>query len=138
RRDRKQALIQAHLLRENGSFAAVADDWSAATAHGLRVATRNQRDREIRNDLLPKLKNRQIRDITRVEITALLKAVEKRAPEVARNVRNHLWGIFEYAIDTGLIVANPVPSVRVLKKRAQINHPALPSAMIGEFIKRLE
>ncbi|SJZ94133.1 tyrosine-type recombinase/integrase [Novilysobacter spongiicola] len=138
RRDRKQALIQAQLVRERGSFAAVASDWCAATVHGLRKTTREQREREIRNDLLPKLKSRPIKDITRVEITALLKSVEKRAPEVARNVRNYLWCIFEYAIDTGLIVANPVPSVRVLKKRDKKNHPALPSSMIGEFIKQLD
>ena len=138
RKDRKQALIQANLAREKGSFAAVASDWSAATAHGLRPATLKQRDREMRNDLLPKLKARQIKDINRVEITTLLKAVEKRAPEVARNLRNYLWSIFEYAIDSGLINANPVPSIRILKKRDQKNHPALSPDQIGEFLRKLD
>ena len=59
RKDRKQALIQANLAREKGSFAAVAADWAAATAHGLRPATLKQREREMRYDLLPKLKARQ-------------------------------------------------------------------------------
>ena len=138
RKDRKQALIQANLAREKGSFAAVAADWAAATAHGLRPATLKQREREIRNDLLPKLKARQIKDINRVEITTLLKAVEKRAPEVARNLRNYLWSIFEYAIDSGLISANPVPSIRILKKRDQKNHPALSPDQIGEFLRKLD
>lgn len=138
RKDRKQALIQANLAREKGSFAAVAADWAAATAHGLRPATLKQREREMRNDLLPKLKARQIKDINRVEITALLKAVEKRAPEVARNLRNYLWSIFEYAIDSGLISANPVPSIRILKKRDQKNHPALSPDQIGEFLRKLD
>jgi len=138
RKDRKQALIQANLAREKGSFAAVASDWSAATAHGLRPATLKQRERELRNDLLPKLKTRQLKDINRVEVTTLLKAVEKRAPEVARNLRNYLWGIFEYAIDSGLISANPVPSIRVLKKRDQTNHPALSPDQISEFLKKLD
>lgn len=138
RKDRKQALIQANLAREKGSFAAVAADWAAATAHGLRPATLKQREREMRNDLLPKLKARQIKDINRVEITELLKAVEKRAPEVARNLRNYLWSIFEYAIDSGLISANPVPSIRILKKRDQKNHPALSPDQIGEFLRKLD
>lgn len=138
RRDRKQALIQANLAREKGSFAAVAADWAAATAHGLRPATLKQREREMRNDLLPKLKARQIKDINRVEITTLLKAVEKRAPEVSRNLRNYLWSIFEYAIDSGLISANPVPSIRILKKRDQKNHPALSPDQIGEFLRKLD
>jgi len=138
KRDRKQALAQAHLARDKGSFATVTSDWASATAEGLRPATLKQREREIRNDLLPRLKGRQIKDITRVEITGLLKAVEKRAPEVARNLRNYLWGIFEYAIDSGLISANPVPTIRVLKKRDQTNHPALSPDQISEFLKKLD
>lgn len=138
RKERKQAIIQANLAQEKGSFAAVAADWSDATAHGLRPATLKQREREVRNDLLPKLKARQIKDINRVEVTTLLKAVEKRAPEVARNLRNYLWGIFEYAIDSGLISANPVPTIRVLKKRDQTNHPALSPDQISEFLKKLD
>ena len=46
RRERKQALIQASLAREKGSFEAVAADWSAATAHGLRASTVRQRERD--------------------------------------------------------------------------------------------
>ena len=138
RKEQKQALIQANLAREKGSFAAVAADWLAATEKGLRPATLKQRERELRNDLLPKLKAHQIKDINRVEVTKLLKDVEKRAPEVARNLRNYLWNIFEYAIDTGLITANPVPTIRVLKKRDQTNHPALSPDQIGEFLRKLD
>ncbi len=67
-----------------------------------------------------------------------LKAVEARAPEVARNLRNHLWRIFEYAIDTGLIEDNPVPPVRVLRKRNQQNHPALDSTRLRDFLRQLD
>lgn len=138
RKERKQALIQAALAREKGTFAAVAADWLAATEKGLRPATLKQRERELRNDLLPKLKARPIKDINRVEITTLLKGVEKRAPEVARNVRNYLWAIFEHAIDSGLISANPVPTIRILKRREQTNHPALSPEQLGTLLKRLD
>lgn len=74
---------------------------------------------------MPKLKTRAIGSITRLELTAILKDVEKRAPEIARNLRNYLWGIFEYAIDSGLLEINPVPPLRILKKRKQKNHAAL-------------
>jgi integrase len=138
RKEKKQALALAQLSRDKGAFATVAADWAAATAVGLRPATIKQRTREIDNDLLPKLKHRQIRDISRMEITALLKDVEKRAPEVARNLRNYLWGIFEYAIDTGLVTSNPVPPIKVMNKRHQKNHPALPPDQIGEFLRKLD
>ena len=71
RKQRKQALFQANLARDKGSFAANAAEWSAATEKGLRPATLKQRERELRNDLLPKFKTRQIGDISRVEITKL-------------------------------------------------------------------
>ena len=46
--------------------------------------------------------------------------------------------IFEYAIDTGLIEDNPVPPVRVLRKRNQQNHPALDSMMLRDFLRQLD
>lgn len=137
RKDQRQAVAQTHLVRIKGSFAAVLTDWDAATTVGLRPSTQRQREREINNDLLPKLKDRPIGDITRLELTALLKTVEQRAPEVARNLRNYLWGVFEYAIDTGLIENNPVPPIRVMKKRNQANHPALSTDQIGDFLRKL-
>ena len=138
----KQALkvvqTKEQLQRAKGSFAVVVEDWSASTAAGLRPSTVRQRQREIDNDLMPKLKSRAMNSITRLELTALLKGVEKRAPEVARNLRNHLWSVFEYAIDTGLIENNPVPPLRVLKKRNQSNHPALSGQQIGTFLRTLD
>ncbi len=129
---------QEQLERERGAFAAVMADWNTATAAGLRPSTVKQRQREIDNDLMPKLKNRPMDGITRLELTALLKEVEKRAPEVARNLRNHLWGMFEYAIDSGLMDNNPVPPLRVMKKRNQSNHPALAGEQIGDFLRALD
>ena len=102
------------------------------------LATVLQRNREIEKDLTPRFKDRPISKITRLELTTALKEVEARAPEVARNLRNYLWGIFEYAIDSGLIADNPVPPVRVLRKRNQENHPALSPDLLGEFLRKLD
>lgn len=138
RRDERESRAQAELHRVKGSFGAVYADWNAATGADLRPATVLQRNREIEKDLTPRFKDRPIAKITRLELTAALKEVEARAPEVARNLRNYLWGIFEYAIDSGLIADNPVPPVRVLRKRNQENHPALSPALLGEFLRKLD
>jgi len=130
--------VREQLERLRGTFAAVMSDWGAATAAGLRASTVKQRQREIDNDLMPTLKDRPMSGITRLELTALLKEVEKRAPEVARNLRNHLWGMFEYAMDSGLMENNPVPPPRVMKKRNQMNHPALAGDKIGDFLLALD
>jgi integrase len=116
----------------------VCADWIAATSAALRPATIAQRDREIEKDLMPSFKSRPLATITRLEITPVLKAVELRAPEVARNLRNYLWGIFEYAIDTGLLQDNPVPPVRVMRRRSQENHPALSGNRLAQFMQKLD
>lgn len=138
RRDERESRVQAELHRLKGSFGAVCADWNAATSADLRPATVLQRNREIEKDLTPRFKDRPISKITRLELAAALKEVEARASEVARNLRNYLWGIFEYAIDSGLIGDNPVPPVRVLRKRNQENHPALSPDLLGEFLRKLD
>jgi integrase len=137
-RAKREEELRVQLHRAKGSFGAVSADWNVATSSGLQPATTEQRTREIEKDLTPKFKERSLATITRLELTTALKQVETRAPEVARNLRNYLWGIFEYAIDSGLIDINPVPPVRVLRKRSQENHPALSLGLLGEFLRKLE
>lgn len=138
RRQHREDQVRAELQRTKGSFAAVASDWNDATAANLRSATIKQRNREIDKDLMPRFKDRAISSLTRLELTSALKEVEARAPQVARNLRNYLSGILEYAIDSGLIEDNPVPPVRILRKRSQSNHPALSPKLLGEFLRKLD
>lgn len=137
-REAREQQAREEQARAKATFGAVCADWNDATSANLRPATVMQRNREITKDLLPRFKDRPIQEITRLELTSALKEIEARAVEVARNLRNHLWGIFEYAIDSGLIENNPVPPVRVLRKRNQTNHPALTPDMLGEFLRKLD
>ena len=138
RRSERESKALATMHRDKGSFEALYADWDAATSVGLRAGTVDQRRREVDKDLAPVFRGRPVTSITRLELTTTLKAVEARAPEVARNLRNHLWGIFEHAIDSGLIEDNPVPPVRVLRKRNQRNHPALEPSRLGAFMRALD
>jgi len=138
----RRAARQSHAFddvrRARESFEAVYREWDEVTSAALSASTAVQRRREIEKDLLPAFQGRSVASLTRLELTMTLKAVEARAPEVARNLRNHLWRIFEYAIDTGLIEDNPVPPVRVLRKRSQQNHPALDSIRLRDFMRQLD
>jgi len=138
RRSERESKALASMHRDKGSFEALYADWDAATSAGLRGGTVNQRRREVDKDLVPVFRGRSVTSITRLELTTTLKAVEARAPEVARNLRNHLWGIFEHAIDSGLIEDNPVPPVRMLRKRNQQNHPALEPSRLGALMRALD
>jgi integrase len=138
RRSERESKALASMHRVKGSFEALYADWDAATSVALRAGTVNQRRREVDKDLAPVFHGRSVASITRLELTTTLKAVEARAPEVARNLRNHLWGIFEHAIDSGLIEDNPVPPVRMLRKRNQQKHPALEPSQLGTLMRVLD
>jgi len=134
RQDLRKQVATETLERRAGSFNAIWTAWSAATEPDLRDATIAQRKREVEKDLLPSLQARPIKSITRQELTTLLRGVEVRAPEVARNLRNYLYGIFEHAIDSGLMELNPVPPARVLARRNQRQHAALSPKRMTDFV----
>ena len=138
---RKQAKFeaqQAQQRQEHGSFAAVADSWRNLTDSDLRPSSVRQRGRELENDLLPLLRDRQVASITRLELAAILEKVKGRAPETARNIRTHLSAIFEHAISKGLVTANPTPPRTLMGKRKQVSHLAMPAENVGKFLKALD
>ena len=138
---RKQAnleALQTYQRNTMGTFSAVVNSWRELSDPYLRPASVRQREREVNNDLLPTLQDRQVESITRLELSALLEKVKKRAPETARNLRTHLSAIFEHAISKGLIVANPTPPRSLMGKRMQVSHPAMPVEQIGDFLRSLD
>lgn len=138
RQKAKLQQVQVELKADLGTFEAVAEAWRLKTDKQLRASTVRQREREINNDLLPQLKHRHVESIQRIELSNLLTTVEKRAPETAKNLRTHLHAIFEHAIDTGMITANPTPPRRLLQARHQVHHTSLPAQRVGNFLRALD
>jgi integrase len=135
--DRRQAAQEA-LRQQIGLFANVVEGWNDSTKPALAHLTIKQRDREIAKYLLPAFGTRLIQSITRTDIAQLLKRVEVRAPEVARNLRNYLSGIYEHAIGVGLLEASPVPPAKILKKRNQVSHKAMTPSQVPGFLRAVE
>ncbi|UVF21371.1 tyrosine-type recombinase/integrase [Microvirga terrae] len=138
KREERQQARQRELVEKAGSFDTVVSAWRELTDPHLAPLTIRQREREVGKYLLPTFKGRRISSITRVELAALLKKVEPRAPEVARNLRNYLNGIFDHAADHGLVDANPVPPRRILAKRASTHHRPLPFDQLHKFISDIQ
>jgi integrase len=134
KREEKQQARQRELVEKAGTFDSVVAEWRKLTDPHLAPLTIRQREREVTKYLLPAFKGSRINTITRVELAALLKKVEARAPEVARNLRNYLNGIFDHAADHGLVTANPVPPRRILAKRASTHHRPLPMEQLRHFV----
>lgn len=131
---RQREKLQTNL----STFGTLATSWRSVTEVQLRPATIRQRERELKNDLLPKFQHRPVASITRAELAVHLTAIEKRAPETARNLRTHLDAIFEHAIDVGLLSANPTPPRRVLASRRSKHHLSLPLERLGNFLRALD
>lgn len=124
--------------KETNTFRHVCEQWLARDVEKLAPSTKTQRKRELDKDVLPPLGGREIGSIRKDELTSLLHKIQGRAPEVARNVRQYLAGIFDYAIDAGLVSGSPVPGRKVLAPRSQKPHPALPLARVGKLIEAVE
>lgn len=129
---------QERARRKVNTFTTLCEAWLARDAAKLAPLTMAQRRRELDKNVLLVLGSRQIDEIRKTELADLLLKVEARAPEVARNVRHHLAGIFEYAEEQGLIMASPVPGPKVLKPRRQQPHAALSKDRVGSFLRAVE
>lgn len=138
RRSAKLQAQQENQRQTMGTFSAVAESWRGLTDPDLRPKSVLQRARELNNDLFPSLRDRQVDGITRLELAALLEKVKTRAPETARNLRSHLYAIFEHAISKGLVSANPTPPRALLGKRKQVSHAAMPTDRLGGFLRALD
>lgn len=138
RKTEREQAAQAQLRADLGEFSTVVDGWQEATSPSLAPVSVRQRDREISKYLLPVFKGRAIDGITRLEIAPLLKGVEKRAPEVARNLRSYLHAIFEYGIDHGVVTGNPVPPPRAMRRRDPTSHEAMDTDRIPSFLAALD
>lgn len=127
------------LQADKSLFSSVLAEWKPLREKRVSPGTIRQQDRELAKYVEPKFTNARIGEITRLELTELVKSVSARAPEVARNVRSYLENIFEFAIDSGLVVANPVPPPRVLGKRnVQRHHDMLPEEALPGFLVALD
>jgi len=123
---------------KSNTFIAICDAWLARDEGKLAPGSMAQRRRELKNDVLPVLGKKLLGDIRKNELADLLKSIEARAPEVARNVRQYLSGIFDYAESAGLVSGSPVPSAKILKPRNQKSHVALSAEGVGAFLRAVD
>ena len=77
-------------------FGAVAEDYIAKHLSDKRRGKVSAR--EIRRELIPLWRERQIGEITRSDVIALIRPLARRAPATARNILSHVKGIYSWAI----------------------------------------
>lgn len=138
RKDDRENAAMAELQSKAGAFENVLAEWRQVTDKGLARETLRQRNNAIAKDLLPAFKGRSIDSITRADIRQLIKRVEARAPQVAKNCRGWLDSLFEYAVDAGLAKANPVPPGRILARLTPKSHTPMATERVPAFLDKLD
>ncbi|HDR9161779.1 TPA: tyrosine-type recombinase/integrase [Burkholderia vietnamiensis] len=143
RKDERERVTQEKKQAERGAFATVLQDWRDAADKHLAPSTVSQRSREIAKHIEPEFKSKSITTITRADLAELLARVEKKTPEVARNLRGYLFQIFEHAIGAGVLNANPMPPARPrrgaqARSRTQVHHAAMDIGRIPGFLAALD
>src|SRR5262249_1211085 len=135
---RAKAATGAHLTREkavaratkrataSNTFEAVAADWIKQEARrgAWRPEYKVQVAASIENHLSG-LNGLPIGEITTAMAMPHIRRVENSAPDMASKVRQRLRGIFDYAVEGGLMAGNPIPMSRRKKGAERAHLPAV-------------
>jgi integrase len=122
------------------SFESVAREWHKknaskwSTDHAIRILQR------IEADIFPEIGQVDIATLKTRDLLAPLRKVEERgALDLASRLRQHIHGIMRYAVQIGLVEANPASDITgALATRKATHRPALPLEKIPDLLKRIE
>jgi integrase len=121
---RKQDKHERKVAQEN-TFEAVARDWMKTKGKewtdGYAAKTRACLERHA----FPSIGSKPIKEITAPELLTVLRAIEKRGTvDMAHRIQQHCGAVFRYGIATGLLSADPTPSLRGALSTVKAEHYA--------------
>ncbi|WP_244544046.1 tyrosine-type recombinase/integrase [Bosea lupini] len=105
-------VIEEKIRREALTFSKLVERFMAS--HGKKIRSAAEYQQLLDKDVIPRMGERRVDEITRPEVGVLLDDVAKRAPVVANRVMSVISSVFSWAVSEGLAKENPV---RGLKKR---------------------
>jgi integrase len=136
---RAKALAKAtKRASSKNTFEAVAADWVARETRHAKWTPgyRAMVEASISNHLA-ELNGLTVDSITAAIAMPHIRRVERNSPDMASKVRQRMRGIFDYAVESGLIIGNPIPASRRRKGHADRSHlPAVTDkAGVGEILR---
>ncbi len=107
------------------TFEVIARDWMKVRgkewSEGYAGKTRACMERHA----FPSIGSKPIKDITAPELLAMLRAIEKRGTvDMAHRIQQHCGAVFRYAISTGVVDADPTPSLHGALSTVKTQHYA--------------
>ncbi len=135
------AALAASVAEESFLFGNIAREWLEVSKPGWANSNYCKIDLRIKNDVLPLLGKRDIRELKAREVLDVLLVVSGRgAVDTAKRVQQNIGQIFRFAVARGYCEHNPVPNLRgALPSVEQVNYPALTKpAEVGELIRSFD
>jgi integrase len=129
-----------HVASQN-TFASVAADWLRSESRRAKwtPAYRQEVAASIRNHLSA-LDGLPVGEITAAIASPALRKLDHSVPDMAKKVRQRLRAIFDYAVEGGLIIGNPLPVPR--RRRAGADRRHLPAVLdrepVGAILRAAE
>jgi integrase len=137
---RKDAQAAGRAARAN-TFEAIARAWIDHQGDRWEAITKERALASLENDVFPAIGARPISEIRPTEVTAAIKAIEKRgAGEAASRVLQRVRATFRYAVAHEYITVNPMAEIKpgeLLKARQVTHRPALALKDLPDFLARL-
>jgi len=129
------------IASSGNTFSAAARDWLADQKPDWSGIHYDKSSQALDRDVIPTLGRLPVAEITPAMVTAVIKRIERRAPDTARKVLQHVSGIFRFAQARGLRLDNPSePVSEVLAKKKRVKHrpAALKWPELGEILRKAE
>jgi integrase len=123
------------------TFEELAREWYAYNSPRWAPSTAAKALQYMEADILPVIGQRPVQEVTRPELVALVRKVEKRgALNVAGKIRQWLSQIFRYGLAKGSVESNPATDLDVVAAIAPRtkNHPHVPLSEIPILLGKLD
>ncbi|CAH0533838.1 Prophage integrase IntA [Vibrio stylophorae] len=121
---------------QNATFRAVAEQWRETTVGQIKEKTLHGNWRKLQLYAFPKLGLVPVSKLTAPMAIAALRPTEKQGlPETVKRTAQLMNEIMNYAVNSGLINANPLSGIRDVFRKHQVVHmKALKPDQIGELV----
>lgn len=135
------ATLAASVVEESFLFGKIANEWLEVSKPGWAYSNYSKISLRLKNDVLPLLEKKDIRELKAPEILSVLLVVSGRgAVDTAKRVQQNIGQIFRFAIARGYCEHNPVPNLRgALPPTEQTNYPTLTDpARVAELLRSFD
>lgn len=137
----KQAAKLASSVSVGDNFGAIAAEWLAQNKPQWSDSHYVREERNITKDLNPYIGKRSIRQVTPIELLALVRKVEDRgAVNAASRVLTTAHGVWCYAVAIGRTDRDITPDIKkALKPHTKKNYPAIIEPLqLGQLLRAME